>query len=159
MTFIPEEELKDRGGLTLAPMIDFLFLMLAVFASLAVSRMVTKDTEIELVKSTTAVASSKSPHEYKLVHLTISADGSYRWVTEVRDYAMESADHIAQELMRQYNQGLLPKDKLKTQVLVKIDKETKWEPILKVILAIKEIGFEIRPVYEPTNVLSEGKLT
>jgi len=150
MTFIPEEELKDRGGLTMAPMIDFLFLMLAIFASLAVSRIVTRDTEIELVKSSIALNASPSHHEYKLVHLTVSAEGKYQWVTEVRDYAMDTPNQIAQELLRQYHQGLLPKDKLKTQILVKIDKNARWEPILNVILAIKEAGFEVRPVYEPS---------
>ncbi|HEY4831011.1 MAG TPA: biopolymer transporter ExbD [Waddliaceae bacterium] len=150
MTFIPEEELKERGGLTLAPMIDFLFLMLAVFASLAVSRNVMRDTDIELVKSKTEVLSSTpSNHELKLVHITINADGTYKWVTEIRDYSMEKAEQIAYELIRQHNQGLLPEDKLNTQVMVKIDREARWEPILNVLLAIKEAGFEVRPVYEP----------
>lgn len=148
MTFIPEEELKERGGLTLAPMIDFLFLMLAVFASLAVSRMVLRDTEIELVKSKAEIPASTSHHEFKLVHILVAADGSYKWLTEVRDYTMETAEAIAHELVRQYNQGLLPEDKLKTQVLLKIDREARWEPILNVLLAIKEAGFEIRPVFE-----------
>lgn len=150
MTFIPEEELKDRGGLTLAPMIDFLFLMLAIFASLAVSRMVMRDTDIELVKSHSDTSSSAaSSHEYKLVNITVSEDGSYKWVTEIRDYIMESPEAIAHELTRQYAQGLLPEDKLKTQILLKIDAQARWEPILKVMLAIKETGFEVRPVYEP----------
>jgi biopolymer transport protein ExbD len=150
MTFIPEEELKDRGGLTLAPMIDFLFLMLAVFASLAVSRMVMRDTEIDLVQSKAEVPSSiASHHEYKLVNILVAADGTYKWVTEIRDYPMETAEQIALELTRQYQQGLLPEDPLKTQVLLKIDREARWEPILKVLLAIKEAGFEVRPVYEP----------
>jgi biopolymer transport protein ExbD len=154
MTYIPEEEFKGHGGVSLAPMIDFLFLMLAVFASLAVSRIVMRDTDIELVKSNSAPASSASHHDHKLVHISIAADGSYKWVTEIRDYAMETPEKIAFELTRQYDQGLLPKDKFKTQVLIKIDKEARWEPILNVILAIKEAGFEVRPVYEP-SVLSK----
>ncbi len=150
MSFVPEDELKANSGLTLAPMIDFLFLMLAVFASLAVTRMVMKDTDLDLVKSKAAPSSSGSPHhEYKMVHITITEKGNYKWVTEIRDYPMETAEAIATELTRQYHQGLLPEDKLKTQVLLNIDRSAQWEPILNVILAIKEAGFEVRPVYEP----------
>jgi biopolymer transport protein ExbD len=155
MSFIPEEELKDREGISLAPMIDFLFLMLAVFASLAVSRMVMRDTEIDLVKSKAELSSTpSSQHEYKVVHISVAADGTYKWVTDIRDYSMETTEQIAYELLRQYHQGLLPEDKLKTQVLLKIDREARWEPILQVLLAIKEAGFEIRPLYEPTNVIA-----
>lgn len=153
MTFIPDEELKDQGGLTLAPMIDFLFLMLAIFASLAVSRIVMRETEIELVKSTSEAGSRTTPtHEFKLIHITVAEDGSYKWVTEIRDYPMSTADEIALELIRQKSQGLLPEDPLKTQVLLNIDQKARWEPILNVMLAIKEAGFEIRPVYEPISL-------
>jgi biopolymer transport protein ExbD len=151
MTFIPEDELKEKNGLTLAPMIDFLFLMLAVFASLAVSRIVIHDTEIELVKSNLCPSTALSNQTYKLVHITVSADGSYKWISEIKDYPMESAEQIAQELLRQYKKGILPEDKLQTQVLLKVDKDARWEPILNVLLAVKEAGFEIRPIYEPAS--------
>ena len=62
---------------------------------------------------------------------------------------MESAHAIAHELINQYAQGLLPEERLKTQILLKIDREAHWEPILNVVLAIKEAGFEVRPLYEP----------
>lgn len=150
MTFIPDEELKERTGLTLAPMIDFLFLMLAVFASLAVSRIIMRDTEIELVRSKIESPSPLAdPRDYKLIHITISEEGAYKWVTEIRDYPMETPQDIAQELIQQYQRGLLPEDKLKTQVLLKIDRKTRWEPILQAILAIRDAGFEVRPIYEP----------
>ncbi|MCC5832821.1 MAG: hypothetical protein JJU12_07250 [Chlamydiales bacterium] len=152
MTFIPDEELKEQTGLTLAPMIDFLFLMLAVFASLAVSRIVMRDTEIELVRSRIeSPAPLIDPRDYKFIHITISKEGTYKWVTEIRDYPLESPEEIAHELIQQYQRGLLPEEKLKTQVLLKIDRETRWEPILKAILAIRETGFEVRPIYEPAN--------
>lgn len=150
MSFIPEEELKTNAGLTLAPMIDFLFLMLAVFASLAVSRIMMRDFEVDLVKSKTEVPSPLSNHrDYKLIHITVSDEGHYKWVTEIRDYPMQNSQEIAEEILRQYEKGLLPEDKLKTQVMLKIDKNARWEPILQVMLAVREAGFEIRPVYEP----------
>ncbi len=150
MSFVPSDELKDRGGLTFAPMIDFLFLMLAVFASLAVTRVAMKDTELELVKTKSAAPSSlKGAYDYKIIHIAVSEEGKYKWVTEIRDHSMESPKAIAEELSRQYLNGLLPEDKLKTQILLKIDKHAQWEPILKVLLAIREEGFQVRPIYEP----------
>ena len=150
MSYIPVEELREQKGITLAPMIDFLFIMLAVFASLAVSRIATRDTDIDLVKSRSEIpASAEMTRDYKLINISVADDGSYKWVTEVRDHTMNTSSQIATELLRQYNKGLLPEDKLKTQVLLKIDKQARWEPILQVLLAIREAGFEVRPVYEP----------
>ncbi len=150
MSYLPDEELKERTGLALAPMIDFLFLMLAVFASLAVSRVVIRDTDVELVRSKTESSSFHDPCDLKLVHITISEGGGYKWVTEIRDYMLDSPEAIAHELLEQHERGLLPEEKLKTQVLLKIDRMARWEPILHAILAIREAGFEVRPVYEPS---------
>lgn len=150
MSYIPVDELKEQKAMTLAPMIDFLFLMLAVFASLAVSRIVTRDTEIDLVKSRSELPTTPDlSHDYKIINISVADDGSYKWVTEVRDHTMNTSSEITEELLRQYHKGLLPEDKLKTQVLLKIDKQARWDPILQVLLGIREAGFEVRPVYEP----------
>lgn len=152
MSYIAEEEIKGKGANYLAPMIDFLFLMLVFFASLAVSRVTTRDTDIDLVKVQPELQASFTQAEEddtKVINITITNEGSYKWVTEIRDYEMASADDIADELTRQYERGLLPEDKLRTVVLVKIDKQAQWEPILKALFAVRDVGFEIRPVYEP----------
>ncbi|MCH9609271.1 MAG: hypothetical protein S4CHLAM45_14740 [Chlamydiales bacterium] len=154
MSYIPTEELQERTGLTMAPMIDFLFLMLAVFASLAVSRIVMRDTDIELVKSHAEVAAPVDlTRDYKIVNISVSEEGNYKWVTEIRDHIMQTPKEITDELLRQYHKGLLPEDKIKTQVLLKIDRQARWEPILHVLLAIREAGFEVRPIYEPETTL------
>lgn len=150
MTFIPLDELKQREGATLAPMIDFLFLMLAFFASLAVTRMALRDTDINLVKVKSELPSSLSPApDYKIVHVAVLEEGGYKWVTEVRDHPMATAREITDELRRQYQKGLLPEEKKNTKVLLRIDKNARWESILKALVAIREVGFEARPVYEP----------
>ena len=151
MSFIPEEEIKGKQGNYLAPMIDFLFLMLVFFASLAISRVTTKDTEIELVKVKPESGASlvQSEEDFKVINITLNEDGKYKWVTEIHDYEMDSAEAISEELARQYERGLLPEDKLRTQVLLKIDKKAQWEGILKVLFSIRDVGFEVRPIYEP----------
>ena len=152
MVFIPEEELKNPKGINLAPMIDFLFLMLVFFASLAISRVSTKDTAIDLVKvQPDSVVSETKESQYKIVNLSISADNEYRWTTDIRDYAMDTEMDVYDELIRQYEKGILPADPSHTKVLVKIDKAASWEPILKLIFAVRDAGFDIYPVYEPED--------
>jgi len=151
MSFIPDDELKGRVSLNLAPMIDFLFLLLMFFATLAVTRITTKDTEIQLVeiKPETTATTAANDSDYKIINISINSEGKYKWTTEIKDYAMSTPDEIKQELNLQYEKGLLPQDKLQTQVMLKIDKKATWEPILKAIFAIRDAGFEVRPVYEP----------
>ncbi len=50
-SIIPQEELQVRRGLNLAPMVDFLFLILATFAVMAVTRTALYDSDINLVKN------------------------------------------------------------------------------------------------------------
>ena len=151
MSFIPEEELKGKGSLNMAPMIDFLFLMLMFFASLAITRITTKDTDIDLVeiKPESHPTTAFTNNELKVININIDSSGEYKWVTEIHDYTMKTPDEIATELNLQYKKGLLPEDKKQTQVLLKIDKDAKWDPILKAIFAIRDAGFEVRPVYRP----------
>lgn len=151
MSFIPEEELKPKLGINFAPMIDFLFLMVVFFACLAISRITTKDLDIDLVQIHDEKGQKplNADYDYKVVNISINEDGQYKWVTEIRDYPISYAQDIAQELLNQYKQGLLPENKLKTQVLLKIDKNAKWEPILQAIFAVRDAGFEVHPVYLP----------
>ncbi len=46
MDLIPHEEIKPAQNFNFAPMIDFLFLMLSLFATLAISRAVLYDAEV-----------------------------------------------------------------------------------------------------------------
>lgn len=154
MNFIPEEELKGIDRLSLAPMVDFLFLMLMFFATLAVSRATTKDTDLSLVeiKPETTCASITGDCHSKTIHININNKGEYKWVTEIHDYPLASAAELAGELLSQYEKGLLPEDKSKTYVMLKIDKDATWEPILKAIFAIRDAGFDAKPAYEPEEI-------
>lgn len=153
MSLFPQEEFRESNGVNLAPMIDFLFIMLMFFACMAISRVTTKDTSIDLVKAMPSTEASfiSSDVDNKIVNITISDEGRYTWVTEVHDYIMNTPEAIAKELILQYRKGILPEEKLKTQVFLKIDKNTRWDPILKAIFAIRDAGFEVRPVYLPED--------
>jgi biopolymer transport protein ExbD len=150
MSIIPEEELKGFGGLNLAPMVDFLFLVVAVFATLAVTKAALYDSEVKLVK--VQPASDHSPfigqNDYYIINLSVNEKGEYKWITEFNEYLIEGVKGIQNELKKQQNLGLLPKDKEKTKVLLHIDKSAKWEPISQLIFGVRQSGFEIHPVYD-----------
>ncbi|VHO02683.1 biopolymer transporter ExbD [Candidatus Rhabdochlamydia sp. T3358] len=147
MSLIPEEELKRYNHLNLAPMIDFLFLIVAVFAVIAVTRASLFDREISLVKVQTKTDVS-IPQDRYTVHLSINNKGEYKWITEFNEYLISCPLDVQLELKKQQELGLLPKDTLKTQVLLHIDKQAMWEPIVQLIFAVKQAGFQIHPVYE-----------
>lgn len=147
MSLIPDEELKRYNHLNLAPMIDFLFLVVAVFAVIAVTRASLFDREINLVKVQTKTDSSLMQDRYT-VHLSINSKGEYKWITEFNEYLISCPLDVQSELKKQQQLGLLPKDTLKTQVLLHIDKQAMWEPIVQLIFAVKQAGFQIHPVYE-----------
>ena len=50
MTLIPDEELHSRHGLNFAPMVDFLFIVIAIFAVIAITRKALYDAHVTLVQ-------------------------------------------------------------------------------------------------------------
>lgn len=149
MDLIPHDEIRPGSHFNFAPMIDFLFLMLALFSTLAISRAALYDSEIKLASIKTAKNSLKSKSDIQHIHLSIGPKGVYKWLTEFQKYPMKSIAAIQEELSQQYKNGIIAQDKSKTEVLLHIDKEAPWESIAQMIFGIRELGFEVRPVYEP----------
>lgn len=135
-------------------MIDFLFLMLALFATLALSRAALYDSEVELVdlkpkKGDTSIR-AKEVHQ---INLSVNSTGQYKWLTEFQEYQMETVRSIQEELARQYQMGALPEDKSKTEILLHIDQKAPWSSVAKVIFGVREVGFNARPVYDAEKSL------
>ena len=150
MDLIPHDDLKPQNSFNFAPMIDFLFLMLSLFATLALSRAALYDSEINLaeLKPNAPDAPVKATHEIQQIHISINAAGAYKWITEFQEHAMQSTQEIQEELSRQYQIGALAQDKSKTEILLHIDKAAPWEPVANVIFSVRELGFQAHPVYE-----------
>lgn len=150
MDLIPHDELKPTSGINYAPMIDFLFLMLALFATLAISKASLYDTEIHLaeLKSPPQASALHAQKEIQQINISIMANGQLKWLTEFQEYPMSSTKEIQQELARQYQIGALAQDKSQTEILLHIDKQAPWDPIAKTIFAVRELGFSVHPVYE-----------
>lgn len=150
MNLVPDEELTGKSSLNLAPMVDFLFLIVAVFATLAVTRAALYDSDINLVKVTQAESASDPTitADLSVVNLGVTANGQYKWITEFNEYLMENMNAIQQELVKQQQLGLIPREQQKTKVLLHIDKKAEWEPVVQLIFYLKKNGFQIHPVYE-----------
>ncbi len=149
MDLIPHDELKPAQNFNFAPMIDFLFLMLSLFATLSISRTALYDSDIQLAQL------KKGPLDHEIqseqtsqIHLTITETGSYQWVTEFQKHSMESVEAVQKELSYEYEIGAISHDKEKTKILLHIDKAAPWDPIAKLIFGIRELGFSVHPVYE-----------
>lgn len=149
MDLIPHDELKPTNGINYASMIDFLFLMLALFATLAISKASLQDTEIHLaqLKSPSRSSAIQAKKEIQQINISITAGGQFKWLTEFQEYPMSRVEEIQEELARQYQIGALAQDKSQTEVLLHIDKQAPWDPIAKTIFAVRELGFSVHPVY------------
>ncbi|MFI5334226.1 MAG: ExbD/TolR family protein [Chlamydiales bacterium] len=151
MSWIPDEELRKQSSLNLAPMVDFLFVVLAVFATLAVTRTALYDSEVKLVQVRPHEKGSplSAQNDFYTVHLSVTEEGKYKWITETSEFLLQEVSSIHQELSKQQELGLLPKEPGKTKVLLHIDQAAKWAPISDAIFAVRDAGFTIHPVYEP----------
>jgi biopolymer transport protein ExbD len=151
MDLIPHDDLKPANGFNFAPMIDFLFLMLSLFATLALSRTALYDSEISLaeLKPTPTDKNVAVSQQIQQINLTIDNSGAYQWITEFQQHPMNSVQDIQNEISRQYLLGALSKDKTKTEILLHIDQNAPWMAIANLIFAVKELGFSVHPVYEP----------
>lgn len=153
MSLVPEEESKRQGVMNLAPMVDFLFLILAVFATMAITRAALFDTEVSLVKlrPEKEAATTAAYNQTYIVNIGVTVDGRYKWITEINEFPIENPLAIKKELYKQQDLGLLPKEAEQIRVLLHVDKDARWEPIAQAIFAVREAGFQINPVYEPID--------
>lgn len=131
-------------------MIDFLFLMLALFATLAISRAALFDAEVNLaeLKPEAGKAPIRPKQQVQQVHISINSAGAYKWLTEFQEYPMNGVSSVQEELSRQYQIGVLPKDKERTEILLHIDRQAPWNAVAQMLFGVRELGFTAHPVYE-----------
>ena len=148
MDLIPDDELKPKGLMNLTPMVDFLFLVIALFATLAVTRTALFDSEITLAKVKQTQTDPLDKKNIHIINLSVAKNGEYRWITEFNEYAMDGIPSILQELSKQQDLGILSSDRSKTKILLHIDRRTEWDPIAQLVYSLKKTGYLIHPVYE-----------
>ena len=148
MSFIPEQELQKQTRINLAPMVDLLFLLLAVFACSLITKTTLKHNEIDLIHLHNQKTQKTSSPNKNTIHLSVSSLGDYQWFTNTSNYKINNIETIKRELATQLYLGTIPQDKDQTQILLHIDKKATWNSIAKLIFAVKDMGFTIYPVYE-----------
>ena len=99
MQLIPEEEIKRQESINFAPMVDFLFLILAVFATIAITRFALYDSEINLVKLKTETDASADPafNQTYVVNISVTEEGKYKLLTDVSEILLDGSRGIQRE--------------------------------------------------------------
>ena len=150
MGLIPEEELKGRFSLNLAPMVDFLYVVIVIFAILIVTKSPLFEEQIKLVKMT-GQAERLQPNAtptQAVMHIAVHANGTYGWQVGERKESFSQVEELEKRLIELKNRGDLPLPNPETKVLLHIDKQAQWKRIAAAIFGIKKIGYQIHPVFE-----------
>lgn len=136
-SMIPDDELVPKSTISFAPMVDFLFIVIAIFAVIAISRKALFDSHLSLVEAT-GNSKTTSHHADHTVNLSISPNGEYKLIDEKESLILDDIETIKQELNKHQT----------THILLHIDKHAEWQPIAKLIYSMNEEGFHVYPVYE-----------
>ena len=89
---IPDEELNKPMHFNFAPMVDFLFLILAVFAIALAMKTSLFDSDINLVKTKNKMEYSSD--DKTVINVSVSSFGSYQWITDYNQYPIESPEAV-----------------------------------------------------------------
>ncbi len=149
---VPDEELKRFEKIQWAPMVDFLFIIVIVFATLAALRTMVMDKELSLAEALPQKesASSAAPYATTAMHLSINHLGKYKWLSGNSELILSNPHALAQTLAYLKKQGVLPCPG-KMTILLHIDKSAPWQPVADAIFTVREAGYDIRPVYQTSR--------
>lgn len=146
MNLIPDEYFSPRLTFNFAPMVDFLFIIVAIFAVVAITRKALYDANVNLInKERPALSTTTSSNT---INLSISSLGEYKWLDLSENQTCDSIEKVKHMLMNQIALGNLSPDPSQNQILLHIDQKAEWQPIAKLIFAMHEEGFNVYPVYE-----------
>ena len=148
MSLIPKEHLTPRLTFNFAPMVDFLFIIIAIFAVIAITHKAFYDTQVHLVDHETHAEMILPNSPSNTINLSISALGEYKCLDAEENQILDSIQTVKQEILRQMAIGKLSSDPSENQILLHIDQNAQWSPIAKLIFAMHEEGFTVYPVYE-----------
>jgi biopolymer transport protein ExbD len=144
MNLIPDRELMRQERVYMAPMVDFLFLIIAALMSLLVIRVAAYDMNIRLAEAQPSVNDHQLFFsEAPFIVLSIDSYGIYRWVTDKQEERM-GKEQIEEKLKEEASlfQDSLPK------VLLYIDQSANWQSIADLLVTVQKSGFIAYPLYQ-----------
>jgi biopolymer transport protein ExbD len=148
MSLIPEEHLTFRLTFNFAPMVDFLFIVIAIFAAVAISRKAIYSTNINLIRHESSSSVMNKESSCHTLHLGISPSGTYELFDRDRKEIFTDIEGVKTALLDQIQRGVLSQNRSQNHLLLHIDQEAKWSPIAQLISVMHEEGFTLYPVYE-----------
>jgi biopolymer transport protein ExbD len=146
MNLLPDEDMSHRASINLAPMVDFLFLILAVFAVLSITSSKMFVEEIELAQ-TDEVNEAISYADQEPLHLFVNKEGEYILQKDNTPYKFFRCQHLNHELQKMRSSGELPYDPKKVSILLHIDKQAEWESVMQLLLSLQNGGYQVQTVY------------
>ena len=142
MSLVPDEHFSPRLSFNFAPMVDFLFIVIAIFAVIAITRKALYDADVNLVQHDAPKVKSTPSAQSNTINLSISAHGEYKWLEASEEQTFKSIQAVKEALVQQHE------DPSQNQILLHIDQNAQWTSIAKLIFAMHEEGFTVYPVYE-----------
>lgn len=146
---IPDDEFAKPLHFNFAPMVDFLFLIVAIFAIALAMKTSLFDSDIHLVKTKNKLDYTSG--DKTIINVSVSPSGDYQWMTDYNQYPLQNPEALTLELNKQKESGILPESNEQIAVLIHIDKTAPWEPIAKLLIELKKEGYPAHPVYEGEN--------
>lgn len=142
MSLVPDEHFSPRLSFNFAPMVDFLFIVIAIFAVVAITRKALYDADVNLVQHDAPTVKSTPSSQSNTVNLSISALGEYKWLDHSEERTYKSIQTVKEALLQNLDAPS------QNQILLHIDQNAQWTSIAKLIFAMHEEGFTVYPVYE-----------
>ncbi|WP_420420681.1 ExbD/TolR family protein [Simkania sp.] len=142
MSLVPDEHFSPRLSFNFAPMVDFLFIVIAIFAVVAITRKALYDADVNLVKHDAPNIKASPRTQSHTVNLSISAQGEYKWLDASEEQTFKSIQTVKETLLQHVD------NPSQNQILLHIDQDAQWTSIAKLIFAMHEEGFTVYPVYE-----------
>ncbi len=145
LDLIPKDALRPSLGFNFAPMVDFLFIILTVFAGILLTRKALNDSSITLLQAEPREnhTASSPPADQEAIHLSISSNGEYQWMDSPSSQIVFSS---IEQLQNELDKSVF--DKEKTHVLLHIDKDAAWQSIGNLIVKMSQAGLTIYPVFK-----------
>ncbi len=147
MSLIPEKYRQTNLSFHFTPLIDFLFIIVAVFALFITTKKNLYQTQVNLIKHDASIKNFKDKKS-SVLNLGISASGLYQFLDREKPQTLETIQMVKQALFHQIEQGNFPSDPRENHIFLHIDQKAEWSVIGTLLLALHQEGFIVYPIYE-----------
>lgn len=135
---IADEYLDEKQSMSFAPLVDFLFLIIAVLSCALISENILESTNINLTSTEKSSATTQITSDNFSLDIGIDKMGNYFLYI---DNALTPLN--ISELDQYLNAS--------KKASLYIDKDAKWDHLAPLILQLKEKGVEVSPIFQKNS--------